>query len=145
MEQLCLQVGNDANFVATHFWNSQEAQQRDVSERRVLFEEGDLARPRALLVDYAHSVGQLSLERGVLVRQQQNEGGANTASTASSASGVDGVLWNEGVSTLADDGASDSALTRAVFDGAPASPTLDSLYWSDYLVGHVNSAGVHQV
>ncbi|KAK8182847.1 tubulin domain-containing protein [Phyllosticta citribraziliensis] len=132
-EIVTLQFGNQANYLGTHFWNTQESyftyddgENESPVNHDVLFRPGvgvdgsDTFMPRAVIYDLKGAFGSLK-KVNALYELEEDDGSRE-------------ILWNNGTTPIKSEPILPSAYTQALDAGTSPPPlTNDTVrYWSDY-------------
>ncbi|KAF6218074.1 hypothetical protein HO133_006486 [Letharia lupina] len=136
-EILTIQLGHRANYVATHFWNTQESYftydstQASPVDHDVHFRPGIGARgeetytPRTLIYDLKGGFGGLRKWGGLYDQQISGDGGVEQGKG----------VWDGNVVLHQDPGIEQSEFQRSLDEGVPSAQKLSTetvRYWSDF-------------
>jgi len=156
MTTVTIQIGQLSNFVGQHMWNAHVANVRarhvDGSEA---LDDAEKAIPRCLVVDFGHSLGQLSLDSGVVASATHNRKVFDEGRRAAQAAwpGAVHVFGDNNNNNNNNDGDDDVDVDPPVFEythrltGATiaADEALDTPFWSDYSLVRYRRNSLHQL
>lgn len=150
-EVVTIQVGNQANYIASHFWNLQQAQKGDLAEARQLdptpfFRESSHAagthartHPRAQVIDATGAFGSFSTQAGRIIEPVSESAAKHLAADS----------WGNTHQVFVHESVPPHDLSSPTDDTTTAPKRTEVKYWSDFLtpVFHHRAchplAGVH--